>query len=217
MFLVINILILFVLSYSTIAFSQNIEVERNYSHSKGLQFLKTDDIDEAIKYFKLSADSFSYADSYFELAKIHFNKNSVKSRALARKYIQKAIWANKNNISYRLLNAKLMGKFSRKMAYDVYTDILKIDANCTEALISLGKIKELDFYEYNNSVLKVNSDPSLSFDEFAIEDFIKAEGFFRRAIKSDSNRTDAYFHLSCIYEEIDEPQKGIPLLKRAIE
>ncbi len=217
MSIVRQIIIFLLLSYVTVAFSQNFNNEHNYSHLKGLQLITTDNIKEAIKYFKHSADSFSYAESFYQLAKIYFEKNTVESRVLARKYIQKAIWSDQRKIEYRLLKARLMEKFSRKMAYDVYEDILDIDANCTEALFNLGRIKELDYYEYNNSVLKVNNDPSLSFDEFAIEDFLSAETFFRRAIKSDSSRTDAYFHLSCLYEEIDEPQKGIPLLKRVIE
>jgi len=184
-----HMIIFLLLSYVTIAYSQNLGNEHNYSHLKGLQLISSGNINEAIKNFKFSADSFSNADSYYELAKIYFKKNTVESRVLARKYIQNAIWNDKKNIEYYLLKAKLMEKFSRKMAYDVYEDILNIDTNCTEALFNLGKIKELDFYEYNNSVLKVNSDPSLSFDEFAIEDYLKAETFFRRTIKSDSNRT----------------------------
>lgn len=217
MSIVRHIIIFLLISYVTIAFSQNFNNEHNYSYLKGLQLIDSGNINEAIRNFKHSIDSFSYAESFYELAKIYYKKNSVESRVLAREFIQKAIWSNQKNIEYRLLKAKLMEKFSRKMAYDVYEDILNIDSNCTEALFNLGRIKELDFYEYNNSVLKVNSDPSLSFDEFAIEDFLRAETFFRRAIKSDSNRTDAYFHLSCLYEEIEEPQKGIPLLKRVIE
>ncbi len=205
------------LSCSTFVYPQNFNNGQNYSHLQGLQFIEKGNINEAIKYFKLSADSFSYSDSYHQLAIIYCDKNTVESRVLARKYIQKAIFSDNKNIEYRLLKAKLMEKFSRKMAYDVYQEILNIDATCTEALFNLGKIKELDFYEYNNSVLKINSDPSLSFDEFAIDDFLKAETFFKSAIESDSNRTDAYFHLSCLYEEIEEPQKGIPLLKKVIE
>ncbi|MCK7529463.1 MAG: hypothetical protein MZV64_73880 [Ignavibacteriales bacterium] len=45
------------------------------------------------------------------------------------------------------------------------------------ALLNLGRIKEEEFYEYNNSVLQVESDPALSFNVFAIEEFIKAERF----------------------------------------
>jgi GWxTD domain-containing protein len=209
--------LIFLLNFLTFTLSQNLDNGKNSSHLKGLQLVEDGHIEEAIKYFKLSADSFSNADSFYELAKIFFEKNTVESRVLARKYIQKAIWRNEKNIEYRFLKAKLMENFSRKMAYDVYEEILNIDPHCTEALFNLGRIKELDFYEYNNSVLKVNSDPSLSFDEFATEDFLIAESFFRRAIKSDPNRTDAYFHLSCLYEEIKEYQRGIHLLKRVIE
>ncbi|MBT8378991.1 MAG: GWxTD domain-containing protein [Ignavibacteria bacterium] len=215
-FSILNITLFTVICAITFTFPQNLIDEINHSHMSGLQSLKTGNTEEAISYFKVAVDSFSFADSYYELAKIYFDKNTVQSRTISRKYIQKAIWKDETNIEYRLLQAKLMEKFSRKMAYHVYQNILNIDANCTEALFNLGKIKELDFYEYNNSVLKVGSDPSLSFDEFAIEDYLQAEGFFKRTIKSDSTCLAAYFHLSCLYQEIEDPQKGIPLIKKII-
>ncbi len=212
-----HIITLLLISYSCLILPQSSLSQVDYSHFKGLQSIESGNYNEAIKFFKFSVDSFANSESYFQLAKLYFEKNSVESRALARDYIQKAIWNNPQNISYRLLQAQLMEKFGRKMAYDVYKEILDIDKNNTEALWNLGRIKEMDFYEYNNSVLKVGSDPSLSFDEFAAEDFVQAEEFFKKAIKSDSSKTEAYFHLSYLYEEIEEPQKGIPLLKKVIE
>jgi GWxTD domain-containing protein len=214
--LIINAL-LFLLFGLIPNYAQDFNNNQNYSHRKGLELIQAGKTNKAIEHFKISIDSFSCSDSYYQLAKIHFEKNTVESRSLSRSFIQKAIWKDASNIDYKLLHAKLMEKFSRKMAYDVYEEILTIDRNYWEALFNLGRIKELDFYEYNNSVIKVGSDPSLSFDAFAVEDFIKAERYYKRAIKSDSTLTEAYFHLSCLYEEIEEPFRGIPLLKKVIE
>ena len=169
---------------------------------------------EAIKLFKLSISEYDNPDSYFELAKIYYKKNTVESRVKARELIQKAIWKDPNNVEYRLLQAELMECFSRNLAYKYYEEILDIDKNCTTALFNLGRIKEEEFYEYNNSVLQVESDPALSFNVFAIEEFIKAERFLKSAIKSDSACIDAYIHLAKLYEEIDEPAKGIHYLKK---
>ena len=174
-------------------------------------------ISKAIKLFKLSISEYSNSDSFFELAKIYFKQNTVESRVKARELIQKAIWKRPKNIEYRLLQAKLMESFSRNLAFKYYEDALKIDNTCTEALLNLGRIKEEEYYEYSNSVLQAESDPPLSFDSFAIEDFIKAERFFKRSIKSDSSCFDAYIHLANLYEDIGEPRKGIYYLKKVID
>ncbi|MDH3267434.1 MAG: GWxTD domain-containing protein, partial [Ignavibacteria bacterium] len=174
-------------------------------------------ISKAIKLFKLSISEYSNSDSFFELAKIYFVQNTVESRVKARELIQKAIWKKPKNIEYRLLQAKLMESFSRNLAFKYYEDALKIDNTCTEALLNLGRIKEEEYYEYSNSVLQAESDPPLSFDSFAIEDFIKAERFFKRSIKSDSSCFDAYIHLANLYEDIGEPRKGIYYLKKVID
>ncbi|MGB5288547.1 MAG: GWxTD domain-containing protein [Ignavibacteriaceae bacterium] len=174
-------------------------------------------ISDAIKLFRLSISEYGNPDSYYELAKIYFGQNTVESRVRARELIQKAIWKRPKNIEYRLFQAKLMESFSRNLAFRFYEDITNIDNDCTEALFNLGRIKEAEYYEYINSVLQVESDPALSFDRFAIEDFLKAERFFKSAIKSDSSCLDAYIHLANMYEDIGEPEKGIAYLKKVID
>ena len=202
------------LTYISTALPQKSFTPDNPFHQQGLEAIENGDTKEAEKLFKLSVEEYSYASSYFELAKIYESKNTVKSRTKARKFVQKAIWKEPDIIEYRLLLATLMENFSRKMAYDVYEDILQIDSNCIAALYNLGRIRELDFYEYNNSVNKIGFDPSLSLEAYALEDFIKAEGFFNRAIKYDSSHIDSYLHLSYLYEDIGEPEEGIPLLQK---
>ena len=174
-------------------------------------------ISETIKLLKRSISEYDNPDSYFELAKIYSEQNTVESRVKARKFIQKAIWKEPNNIEYRLLQAKLMESFGRNLAFKYYEDIIKIDDKCTEALINLGRIEEEEYNEYINSVLQVEDDPALSFDSFAIEDFIKAERFYNSAIKSDSSCVFAYIHLANMYEDIGKHEKGIIYLKKVID
>ena len=178
---------------------------------------KKENISEAIKLLQLSISADGNPDSYFELAKIYFGENTVTSRTKARELIQKAIWKKPKNIEYRLLQAKLMESFGRNFAFKFYEDIVNIDSSCTEALINLGRIEEEEYYEYINSVLQVEDDPALSYESFAIEDFLKAERFFNRAIKSDSSCIYAYIHLASMYEDIGKTAKGISYLKKAIE
>ncbi len=174
-------------------------------------------IPKAIKQFKNSISESDNPDAYFELARLYYNQNNVESRAKARDLVQKAIWKKPESVKYRLLQAELMEQFSRNLAYKFYEDILNIDDNSTEALFNLGRIKEEEYNEYINSVLKVENDPELSFDNFAFEDFIKAERFFKGAIKSDSACFDAYIHLASMYEDIGESAKGIHYLQKLLE
>ncbi len=193
------------------------EPDVNVFHSQGLTALKEGKIKEAEVLFSRSAEEYSFAPSYFELAKIEFDKNTVYSRGKARTYIQKAIWKDPRNIDYRMLQAKLMDVFSSSMAYDVYEDILDIDPGNTEALFNLGKISEDDFYEYHNSFMEYSPEASISFNDFADKDFSKAEQFFKKAIKSDPGRLDSYLHLSHLYSEAGQYEDAIPLLNRVVE
>ncbi|MBT8387050.1 MAG: GWxTD domain-containing protein, partial [Ignavibacteria bacterium] len=204
------------LSYTSVTLPQISFMHENQFHKLGLEAIEKGGTKDAEKFFMSSIEEYVYAPSYFELAKIYKSLNTVKNRMKARKFIRKAIWKEPDKIEYRLLLAELMEYFSGKMAYEVYEDILQIDDKCTIALYNLGRIKELDFYEYNKSVRKNGFDPSLSLESYTLEDFIIAEDFFHRAIKYDSSNIDSYLHLSSLYEDIGEPEKGIPLLQRVI-
>ena len=107
-----------------------------------------------------------------------------------------------------------MSFFSDKMAYDVYEEILEINPNCVDALYNMGKIKEEEFYEFYKSVMQDQFEPSLSFDFFAYEDFIKAERLLKKTIRHDPEKIEAYLHLSYLYEEVGELERGIPLLQQ---
>ncbi len=171
---------------------------------------------EAEKTFLYSAKEYSYAPSWFELAKLEFDKNTVYSRGKARDYIEKAIWAEPRNVEYRMLKVKLMEYFSSSMAYDVYEDIVELDPENTEALFNMGRIKEEEFYEYHNSFMKYE-EASLSYNDYAYDDFYKAESFFKKAIRSDPERTDSYMHLSYLYSEAGRYESGIPLLNKVVQ
>ncbi|NNG27078.1 MAG: GWxTD domain-containing protein [Ignavibacteriaceae bacterium] len=204
------------LTYTSTTLPQKSFSSDNPFHKQGLEATENGNTKEAEKFFKLSIEEYASGSSYYELAKIYKNMNTVKNRMKARKVIRKAIWKEPDVIEYRLLLAELMEHFSNNMAYDVYEDILQIDSKCIAALYNLGRIKEQDFYEYNKSVKKVGFDPSLSLEAFALEDFIIAEDFFNKVIKYDSSHIESYLHLSYLYEEIGKSEKGIPLLQKVI-
>lgn len=211
----LNLFIISLLTFNGFAQVKNQNPDETYNLA--IQETAKGNIPEAIKLYKYSISEFENPDSYFDLAKIYFRQNTVESRAKARELIQKAIWKKPESVEYRLLQAELMESFSRNLAYQFYEDIIKIDPKCADAWYNLGRIKEEEYYEYSNSVLQVESDPALSFDNFAYKDFIMAERFFNTTINIDSSFFDAYIHLACIFEDIGQPQKGISYLKKLIE
>ena len=186
-------------------------------HQRGLLALAENNIERAEQFFKQSASDLSYAPSYFELAKIEFDKNTIRSRRNARNYLQSAIWKEPENIEYRLLMANIMSFLSKGMAYNVYEEILEINPACVEALYNMGKIKEEEFYEYHKSFRRTDSGPSFSLDSYAYDYFSAAERFFRKVIKYDPQNIDTYLHLSFLYEAIGEFEEGIRLLKKVTE
>jgi GWxTD domain-containing protein len=212
----INIFIIYLFIFISLASAQELDDSVNVYHKQGLINLKEGKIAEAEKLFNHSAKEYSYAPSYFELAKIEFDKNTVYSRQKARDYIQKAIWKEPRNIEYKMLKAQLMEFFSSSMAYDVYEEIINIDPNNTEALFNMGRICEKEFYEYYNSFMNYD-DGSLSYNDYAYKYFSKAEKFFKKAIDYDPEKSDSYLHLTCLYSEAGEYNKGIPLLNKVIK
>ena len=213
---VLNTLILSLIFHTSLALAQASYESGNTYHTQGMTDLNEGKIAEAESLFYFSTKEYSYAPSWFELAKIEFNKNTVYSRSKARDYIQKAIWKNPENIEYRMLKAKLLEVFSSGMAYDVYEEIADMDPDNTEALFNMGRISEERFYEYHNSFMNYESGASISYNDYAYNFFSRAEKCFRKAIRSDPARTDSYLHLSYLYSETGEFENGIPVLKKVI-
>ena len=76
------------------------------------------DISEAIKLLQQSISADDNPDSYFELAKIYYEQNTVKSRVKAKELIQKAIWKKpKNRIP--IASGKAYGIIRKKFSFQV--------------------------------------------------------------------------------------------------
>ena len=185
--------------------------------NEAMSALRSSDTAKAESLLKESIREKSTAPALFELAKIYTSQNTISGRDRARELLTHAILKEPDSLKYRYLMAKLMEKFSTSMSYDVYNKILKIDSTDVTALYNLGRIKEEDFNEYNNSVFQEGDEPSLSLKKFTKEDFNEAENFLKNAIKYDSTCREAYLHLSYLYEDNGEPEKGIPLLLKLIK
>jgi GWxTD domain-containing protein len=183
-------------------------------YRQGIQSLLNKDTLSAETFFKKSVNENSDSQSLYELAKIYFNQNTVYKRVEARRLLQEAVLKEPKNIKYKYLMAEILNRISDGLASDVYKDIIKIDSTQAKALYNLGKIEEKDFDEYHDSFLRASEVVSLSYERYAKEDFNTAKDYLLKAIMFDSLMSDAYLHLSFLYEDNGEPAKGILLLKK---
>ncbi len=209
--LIINVVILCLIIPTSMS-PQKLFNNVNVFHIKGVEALNEGNIDKAEKFFKTSILEFDYPPSYYQLGILYKSKGTVRDNIRARRNFENAILRDPNNITYRKELALNYENFSKRMAYNVYKDILIIDNNNIDALFNLGKIKEEDFYEYVNSYFKENDSPALSYNGFALDDFEEAVKYFLASKKIKPEYAESYNHLAQLYLEIGKPEKAISYL-----
>ncbi len=190
---------------------QTIQVE---NYKKGIVALKAKDTLSAEKFFKESIRLNDDVASHVELAKIYLRRNTHYSRNMAYENLKTAVLKEPNCIEYKYFYADICQSFARFTAYDQYQQITWLDSNQVEAWFNLGKIKDENFTEYNNSVRALSGEFFAPLQEYADKDFYGAEKFYMHALKIDSTNYDASLKLSLLYEKANQPQKGIPILKK---
>lgn len=184
------------------------------SYKKGIEALKAKDTLGAEKYFKESIRENGDAASHVELAKIYLHRNTYYFRDLAYENFKTAVLLEPNNIQYKYLYADICKDFARFTAYDQYKQIVDLDSNQVDAWVNLGKIKDQDFTEFDNSYRVLEDDFLAPLQEYADQDFDQAKYFYERALKIDSANYEASLKLSLLYEKTNQSQKGIPLLQK---
>ena len=211
-----NILVFFLGIFSVCSFPQKINLSESSFYNDGIAALEKKDIISAEKFFLKSVKENSDVPSLFELSKIYINENTIRGRRKARELLEKAIWIEPQNIKIRLTYAGLMEKYSKGIAFKKYNDIVEIDSECADAWYNMGRLKSLEFDDYNHSVNRVDEGYELSLKKYAQGLFDEAESYLKKALKYDSLNADAYLKLSFLYEDAEEPEKGIPLLEKLI-
>ena len=211
-----NILVFFLGIFSVHSFPQKINSEESLSYKNGLAALEKKDITSAEQFFLRSVKENSDVPSLFELSKIYTGENTIQGRRKARALLEKAIWIEPKNVKIRLAYAALMENYSNGIAFKKYNDIINIDSSCAAAWYNMGRIKSLEFDDYNHSVNRVDEGYELSLEEYADGLFRDAETYLKKALRFDSLNADAYLKLSFLYEDNDEPEKGVPLLEKLI-
>ena len=202
-----NILIFFIGIFSIYTYPQKINLKESSFYKNGIVALEKKDIPSAEQYFLKSVKENSDIPSLFELSKIYIKKNTIRGR-------RKAIWIEPQNVKIRLAYADLMENYGKGIAFKKYNDIVEIDSSCSAAWYNMGRLKSLEFDDYNHSVNRVDEGYELSLEEYAEGLFKDAETYLKKALKYDSLYEDAYLKLSFLYEDANEPEKGIPLLEK---
>ncbi len=204
-----------VLVFLSRIFSQSSPADAGDYYEKGILALKGNNVKSAELFFEKSIKKNNDAPSMYELAKINYEKNTIRGRKKARELLTNAIFKEPKNLSYRYLLADVFSKFSSHMAYGIYKDIIKIDSTSPEALYNLGKIDADDFNDYHNSVVSDGEYKTLSLEKYAQESYLSAKGYLEKAIKYDSIYKAAYLHLSFLFEDNGKIFQGIQVLKKA--
>ncbi len=213
-FSLINIFVFSLGIFTINSFPQKYKSIESLYYKSGIAALEKKDDSSAEQFFMRSIKENSDVPSLFELSKLYIKKNTIQGRRKARELLEKAIWKEPKNINIRLVYADLMEYYSKGIAFNKYRDIIDIDSTCDKAWYNMGRLKSLEFYDYNNSVNRVDEGYELSLKKYASELFKDAEAYLLKALIYDSLNADAYLKLSFLYEDANEPGKGIPILEK---
>jgi GWxTD domain-containing protein len=214
--ILINISLFFLVIFSISSFPQKNSLVESTLYKKGIAALDKKDDSSAEQFFIKSIKENSDVPSLFELSKIYIKEKTILGRRKGRELLEKAIWKDPKNINIRLVYADLMEYYSKEIAFKKYRDIIEIDSLCASAWYNMGRIKSMEYYDYNNSVNRVDEGYELSLEKYASSLFKDAESYLLNSLKYDSLNSDAYIKLSSLYEDANEPEKGIPLLEKLI-
>ncbi|MHB8843073.1 MAG: tetratricopeptide repeat protein, partial [Candidatus Aquicultor sp.] len=185
-------------------------------YQNGITALNKGDSTAAENLFEKSIKEADNTQAQFELAKLLVSKKTIYGRNRARLLLRSAIFKEPKNIEFRLLYAALMEYFSSSLAFDEYEKIIDdVDSTNITALFQLGRIKEDDFNEFNNSATQESpNEPILHLDDYALKQFEVAERYFKKVLSIDSANSQAILHISFLYEDIGKPINAVPLLER---
>ncbi len=216
-FVLINIFICYFGLFLGNSFSQSITPNKSSYYKDGIAALENKDVASAEQFFEESVKENSDVPSLFELSKIYIDRNSIRGRRKARELLEKAIWKEPKNIKLRLFYAGLMENYGKGIAFSKYNDIAEIDSECADAWYNMGRLKSIEFDDYNNSVNRIDEGYELSLGSYADRLFNEAESYLLKALRYDSSNADTYLKLSFLYEDAGMPEKGVPLLEKLIK
>lgn len=174
--------------------------------------------DNILKSEILAEDSLSNNNNeYYLLAMHNIQKNTPHSRTLAREFLRKAINIEPGNMELRIILAQLLESSFSASAEEEYNTVLSFDPSNTNALLGIARISESEFYEWLNSVKLFEENIIIEFNDFAMEDFNKAESYLKNTLSVDSLNYSANTRLALLYESINKNEEAYFYLNRLME
>lgn len=136
----------------------------------GIESLTKKDTAAAIHYFNQSIILYNDAPSHFELGKLKYSYKPAADIGTSFDHVYEAVDLDPANIEYRLYLAFLreeryyesrLNFLQRGYAISDYRDILNIDSTCAEAWANLGRLKAEDFWEFQKSETKLDTNKAV--------------------------------------------------------
>jgi len=205
------ILLVFVISANFI--SAQTDTTKTKEYLKALESLQKKDTTLAISFFKESIRQNDDVPSYYELAKIYWQRKDFLLRNKAYENMKIAVMKDEKNIKYKFFYADICQYFARFESVNQWKEIVAIDSTQIQAWINLAEFSSKEFAEWNKSYRTTDIGLS-SLQEYSNEDFAKAINYYNHALRIDSSNYDLCLKVALLYEENDNPQLGISHLKR---
>ena len=197
--------------------AQDSKIDSSAYYNKGVTALEKKEFESAESYFEKSIEEYEDGPSYYQLALLNLKKDTPVFREKALKLLKKSVWKEPENIAYRTALAELLEDFAKYNAVLQYEKILELDGTSTIAWAKLGDIKRKEFDEYYNSVRRMSDEIESPLDEYALEDFEKAEYYYKKALDTDPENIDVILDLALLYERKDSLDASIYYLKKLVD
>ena len=200
------------------------KVETEKVHLReGLRYLRNNEFDKAIKYFKKSINIKENENTYFYMGNAYKNKNEYNN---AINYYKKAIDLNhKSESAYYNLGNTYWADGKYEDSKKAYTEVIKINPNNFNSYSNLGAIHEiLNEHEDSKSAYKmaieINPNHIDSYLGLALlyidnNQFDLAEFQYREIIKIDDNNYEANNNLGYLLIQLKNNKEAEIFLKKA--
>ncbi|NJD21631.1 MAG: GWxTD domain-containing protein [Melioribacter sp.] len=218
-------LIILVILVPTFLCAQSTYQQKKEQYSKAVESLQTEDTTTAIKLFQESIQQNDDAPSYFELAKIYWQRKDFLLRNKAYEYMKTAVMKDEKNIEYKYFYAEICKSFAKDESVNQWNEIVSIDKTQIRAWINLAEFSGSEFSEWDKSIRQfIIKDPvspiippeiiNVQLHDKAAKDYAVAVNYYEQALQIDSTNYNLCLALGLFYAKNNKPFLGIKHLRR---
>ena len=194
--LILNIILFF----SCLVFGQSSEIK------KAAELRKNGKSQEALRILKQAEKEYKNNPVIsYEIALTYLKIDDIKERMYASDYLERAMKADPENAKYMLTYAKLKKRQGfGDTAEKILLKISEMNSNNTEVLVEVAEIY-LEQAIWHERMKKIYSDNDarvpviIRLDEFAQNNFKRADNIFNRVLEIEPDNSDALYNLGRLY------------------